>query len=590
MNSTSTTAGGTIGFTLANGPGNPLDWVSLYCPATQPDNAYLGWQYLNGMQGAPAVGLTGATLTFPVPATLTPGATCNVRWWANNALTTRLALGATVTVAYPVPAITAISPVSLAATSPAFTLTVTGTGFASGAVVQLDGTAKPTTFVSATQLTAAIPATDVASVGTHTITVVNPTPGGGASNGVTLTVTTPPAAPTLSSISPTSVSAGGAAFTLTATGSGFAGNSVVQVNGAGRVTTFVSATQLTATILASDIASGGTAAITVFTPAPGGGTSSPSTLTVIGPTVTVPATATAGSPLSVTVANGPGNPMDWLALFCPPTQPDTAYTAWEYLNGMPAPPAVGLAAATVSFLVPATLAPGATCNVRWFANNTTTRLATSGTATVAYPVPAITAISPASLAAGSAAFTLTVTGTGFVAGTVVNLDGAPRTLAFVSATQMTAAIPASDVASVGTHTITVVNPTPGGGTSNGVTLTMTPPPAAPTLSSISPTSVSAGGAAFPLTVTGTNFVGTSVVQVNGSARATTVGSATSLTATILASDIASGGTPAITVMTPAPGGGVSSGATLTVIGPSLDDERDDGAGTPMAGGANHVQQ
>jgi hypothetical protein len=54
----------------------------------------------------------------------------------------------------------------------------------------------------------------------------------------------------------------------------------VRWNGSNRTTTFVSSTQLTATIPASDIAVAGTAQVTVFTPTPGGGTSSAQTFTI----------------------------------------------------------------------------------------------------------------------------------------------------------------------------------------------------------------------------------------------------------------------------------------------------------------------
>ena len=64
----------------------------------------------------------------------------------------------------------------------AFTLTVNGTGFVSGAVVNWNGNARTTTFVSSTQLTASITATDVATAGTIAVTVSNPAPGGGRSN------------------------------------------------------------------------------------------------------------------------------------------------------------------------------------------------------------------------------------------------------------------------------------------------------------------------------------------------------------------------------------------------------------------------
>ncbi len=88
------------------------------------------------------------------------------------------------------------------------------------------------------------------------------------------------AAPILNSISPASASAGGAAFTLTATGTNFINGSAIQWNGVALTTTFVSSTSLTASVPAANIASVGTASVTVFTPAPGGGTSSAKTFTI----------------------------------------------------------------------------------------------------------------------------------------------------------------------------------------------------------------------------------------------------------------------------------------------------------------------
>ena len=88
---------------------------------------------------------------------------------------------------------------------------------------------------------------------------------------------------------------------------------------------------------------------------------------------------------------------------------------------------------------------------------------------------------------------------------------------------------------------------------------------APTLTSISPTSAVAGGAAITLTVNGTNFVSGSAVNFNGSALATTFVSATQLTATILASDIASAGSFNVTVTNPV--GGTSNAVSFTVVTP-----------------------
>ena len=80
-------------------------------------------------------------------------------------------------------------------------------------------------------------------------------------------------APVASSLSPDSVLAGGSALTLTVQGRQFVPWSVVRWNGANRITTFVSPTELQAAIDTADIATAGTAQVSVLTPAPGGGTS-----------------------------------------------------------------------------------------------------------------------------------------------------------------------------------------------------------------------------------------------------------------------------------------------------------------------------
>ena len=84
----------------------------------------------------------------------------------------------------PVPAISSISPTNVPAGA-GFTLTVNGANFSSASVVNFGGKAEPTTFLSATQLTAAIPATDVSTGGTPAVTVSNP---GGASPAVTFAI------------------------------------------------------------------------------------------------------------------------------------------------------------------------------------------------------------------------------------------------------------------------------------------------------------------------------------------------------------------------------------------------------------------
>ncbi|WNM20219.1 InlB B-repeat-containing protein [Flavobacterium capsici] len=87
----------------------------------------------------------------------------------------------------------------------------------------------------------------------------------GSQQNITLYKMTPPN-PTTTSISPNSAVSGGSGFTLTVNGTNFLnGLSAVTWNGASRATTFVSSTQLTATILAADIASVGSANVGVTT-------------------------------------------------------------------------------------------------------------------------------------------------------------------------------------------------------------------------------------------------------------------------------------------------------------------------------------
>ena len=86
------------------------------------------------------------------------------------------------------------------------------------------------------------------------------------------------------------------------------------------------------------------------------------------------------------------------------------------------------------------------------------------------PVPTTTSIQPAVVKAGASDTTLTINGTGFVASSTVDLNGTALTTTYVSATQLTATIPAAMLATPTTADVTVVNGAPGGGTSNPQTL------------------------------------------------------------------------------------------------------------------------
>jgi len=270
----------------------------------------------------------------------------------------------------------------------------------------------------------------------------------------------------------TAVLAGGSSYP------GPTGFSVVQWNGSPRTTTFVSPTQLTFTLEPGDLATAGSASITVVNPGPGGGTSNTVVFTIS--------------------ANGP-----------------------------PPPPA--------------------------------------------NPVPVVTNLTPASATAGGNDFTLTVEGSDFIAGSVVQWNGSARTTTFVSATELTAAVSAADITTAGTASVTVVNPAPGGGTSGAVLFSINaappPPPAqnpVPAITTLNPSRATAGASSFSMTVNGSGFIPASVVQWNGSASSTTFINANQLSATISAADVANAGTASVTVVNPAPGGGASNASQFTI--------------------------
>ena len=99
----------------------------------------------------------------------------------------------------------------------------------------------------------------------------------------------------------------------------------------------------------------------------------------------------------------------------------------------------------------------------------------------------------------------------------------------------------------------------------------------PTLASILPTSANANCPAFTLTVNGSGFLSSSVVEWNQAPLTTTYVSGQKLTATVPASALAAPGTVQVAVLNPAPGGGNSAAilftinnATSTALAASLD--------------------
>ena len=432
-------------------------------------------------------------------------------------------------------------------------MTVHGTNFVYNSVVKVGSSSKTTTFVNDTTLTATIPVTDMDSAGTFSISVFNPTPGGGTSNSQTFTVNN--VTPVTSELIPDTRGVGSAQFTIIVNGSNFVYNSVVRFEGSDRVTTFINSTQLQATILAGDQAVAGTYSITVFSPTPGGGTSNAQTFTVGNP---LPTTES----ISPTTANVGG-------IAFSDTVTGTNFTAGSIVrvNGSNRTTTFISSTQVVATILASDIDSAGTDTIRVF--NPTPGGGTSNPQilTVNNVVASISTLGTSSKNVGDAGFSETVNGSGFVYNSVVKFNGSSRTTTFVSSSQLTAQLLDTDLDTAGTFDVTVFNPTPGGGTSNAKQITVNN--LVPTTTGINPTSKNVNDAEFSMTVTGTNFVYNSVVRINGNSRTTTYVDNLHLTAAILSSDIDTSGTFSITVFNPTPGGGTSNGQTFSVLASSI---------------------
>jgi hypothetical protein len=180
------------------------------------------------------------------------------------------------------------------------------------------------------------------------------------------------------------------------------------------------------------------------------------------------------------------------------------------------------------------------------------------------PVPHVTSISPSSaLAATSATVTLFITGSNFVPQSIATLNGKNLTTTFNGTTSIETSIDGNDLIAPGTEQIAVINPAPGGGVSNQVPLSILNP--IPTITSITPTSIQAGGTPPTIALAGTGYVNQfTSITLNGAPRPTTISGTTAASISLSAGDLAFGGVNQIAAVNPGPGGGTSSTLTFAV--------------------------
>ena len=280
--------------------------------------------------------------------------------------------------------------------------------------------------------------------------------------------------PGVTSLSPSSITAGQPGFTLTVNGSNFTPASTVTWNGQARSTVFQGPTVLTAQIEASDIANPGLVVVNVFTPQPGGGTGlTPLQFSILPITNPVPH-VTSISPQGVFTGSA-AFAIDVIG---------TNFVAQSNVTvGGNNIQTIYVNSATLQATVPASLvANSGTLQISVVnpPQNTNPNIPPGGgssnvvTLNVTNPVPAIGALSPVSVGAGSSSTAVTVDGSNFVPNSVVMFNGSPRTTTFGGSGSLQVSLSSSDLAAAGANQVQVVNPAPGGGTSTSIAFPVVP--------------------------------------------------------------------------------------------------------------------
>ena len=361
----------------------------------------------------------------------------------------------------PTPGIISISPPEVEQGSAEVIITILGSDFVRSSVVRVNGSDRPTEYVSSTELHATLPSADFGAAGPVSIVVFNPAPGGGTSNlGSLLVRVQQNPVPVISALSPTFLTAGGAATEMTIEGTGFMPQSQVAIFGTFRAATYVSPTQLRVAVTETELAAGAVVGLRVLNPSPGGG---PSNLMAFEIRTPVPVITSLAESQAIAGLGGYTLRVN-----------GTGFLNASEVRFSGAPRETRRISATV---LEATLLEGDLRAAGTFSITVTNPAPGGGasnaaTFTLVNGVPSITVLPSQGATVGGSGFTLYVHGEGFVSGAVVRWNGANRPTQYVSGTRLTATISAADIAQAGVAQITVVNPTPGGGTSAAATMTI----------------------------------------------------------------------------------------------------------------------
>ena len=390
------------------------------------------------------------------------------------------------------PSLSSISPIG-GPISGASTLTLTGTGFVSGASVAIGGASCAPISLTSSTITCTIPGP---YTGPKSVIVTNTD--GQASGTQTYTYS---AAPVLTSVSPAGGPLAGST-SITLTGSGFINGATVNIAGSTCTgVSVVSASQITCTTPSGS----GLRAVTVTNPDTQASTLSSSYTYSAAPIVS------SISPVGGSTTGGTSITLSGSGFLSGAT---------ATIGGSPCSPLNVVNSSTITCTTGSHAQGAATVQVV----NSDSQLGNLTNGYAYNPAPTLSGVSPSAGPLGGGT-SITLTGTGFLASAAVSIGGGTCTaLNVVSATQITCLTPSH---SIGSQTITVTNTD--NQSASGQTFTYN---TAPTLSSVSPSAGALAGGTT-LTVNGSGFSGTPTVTVGGNpCTGVTVGSAIQLTCTL----------------------------------------------------------
>lgn len=249
-------------------------------------------------------------------------------------------------------------------------------------------------------------------------------------------------APAIAALNPAGATAGAGAFTLEVSGSNFRDDATVRWNGQTRTTTRIDDGLLRANISAGDVASAGTAQVTVHVPRGRGVTSPPANFSVAPRPVlgsVAPTRLMAGGDAVSLVVQGtgfaPGSRVFWAGSPRTTTGNATQLTA-------AIPPADLARARSVAITVVTAGPAGAASAPRSVA--------------VVHETPQIASLTPSSAVQNGSGFELSVRGANFLrTGTTVRWNGSSRPTRYISPAEVRATIPASDLTTAGTARVEV---------------------------------------------------------------------------------------------------------------------------------------